>query len=299
MEADAKYSFSAYSMESYEKYVGETEMDRSFVPYEKLSFLGEFASFHKGFPYYEYYFKAENGAQVWLELKTGFIMQTHYLDNSWMLEVDPPEQGSLLSLTAGAREDVDYFKEKTCFCMVDGVQFIYTWNSRVEDMVLSEIRWYSIEKASTYTIHLNTSYGDPVFTETAFESGFYAEITNLSTWPKARTRLMQATGDVLGDSEESSTDSTTDLPADDETVDVSTETATLTDAAPTDGTVDTPSTDGNAPDAPLTDGTDAASTDTPADPAPFPWVWVIVPAGVVLIAAAVTTALVINKKKKQ
>ncbi|MBP3299912.1 MAG: hypothetical protein J6M34_00215 [Clostridia bacterium] len=34
-------------------------------------------------------------------------------------------------------------------------------------------------------------------------------------------------------------------------------------------------------------------------PAPFPWVWVIVPAGAVLIAAAATTALVIRKKKKQ
>ena len=66
----------------------------------------------------------------------------------------------------------------------------------------------------------------------------------------------------------------------------------------TDGTVDAPSTDGNAPDAPLTDGTDAASTDTPTDPASFPWVWVVVPAGVVLAAAA-TAALVIRKKKKQ
>ncbi|MBP3301473.1 MAG: hypothetical protein J6M34_08240 [Clostridia bacterium] len=91
----------------------------------------------------------------------------------------------------------------------------------------------------------------------------------------------------------------TDVPTDEGVVDVSTETATLTDVPSTDGTADAPSTDGNASDAPLTDGTDAetADTDTPADPAPFPWVWVIVPAGVVLIAAA-TTALVIRKKKK-
>ena len=82
----------------------------------------------------------------------------------------------------------------------------------------------------------------------------------------------------------------TDVPTDEGVVDVSTETATLTDAPPTDGTTS---------DVPLTYGTDAASTDTPTDPASFPWVWVIVPAGVVLIAAAATTALVIRKKKKQ
>ncbi|MBP3300369.1 MAG: hypothetical protein J6M34_02545, partial [Clostridia bacterium] len=38
--------------------------------------------------------------------------------------------------------------------------------------------------------------------------------------------------------------------------------------------------------------------DIPSAPAPFPWLWVIVPAGVVLIAAA-TAALVIRKKKSK
>ena len=39
-------------------------------------------------------------------------------------------------------------------------------------------------------------------------------------------------------------------------------------------------------------------SDIPAEPTPFPWLWVIVPAGVVLIAAA-TAALVIRKKKSE
>ena len=88
-------------------------------------------------------------------------------------------------------------------------------------------------------------------------------------------------------------------PTDEGTVDVSTETATLTDAAPTDGTDDALSTDGNASDAPLTDGTDAPPSDTPADPTPFPWVWVIVPAGVVLVGGGTAALLLLRKKKKQ
>ena len=234
VKAELEFGVSAYSLEEYNKYVAEEALDRSFIPYEKLSFLGEFASFHKGFPYYTYFFKAENGERVRFQLKEGNRMDPSK-DYFKIIEIDPPKEGTLLGLTAEVKSFLKKQEYNLCFFLVDDALFMYEWNSKVEDMVLAEIRWYSEEKASTYIIHLNEAYRDPAFTEDAFESGFYAEITNLSTWPKAHARLLGATGDVL---------------------------------------------------------------EPPTDPAPFPWVWVIVPAGVVLIAAA-TTALVIRKKKKQ
>lgn len=247
-KADPDFGFFANSLEEYNKYVAEEELDRFFIPYEKLSFLGEFASFRTGFAYNAYFFKVKDRERVRFELKEGNYMESPSRVYSKIVEIDPPKEGTLLGLTSEAKSFLEKQEYNSCFFMVDGVRFTYDWNYHVEDMVLAEIRWYNVEKASTYIIYLNEHYRDPVFTEDAFESGFYAEITNLSTWPKARTRLMQATGDVLGGSEESSTDST---------------------------------------------------TATPAEPTPFPWLWVIVPAGVIIFCGALTAVLLIRKKRKQ
>ena len=253
VKADLAFGFSARSLEEYNKYVAEEELDRSFIPYEKLSFLGEFASFHKGFPFYTYFFKAENGERVRFELKEGNCMDPSN-DYFKIMEIDPSKEGTLLGLTAEVKSFLEKQEYNLCFFLVDDALFVYEWNYKVEDMVLAEIRWYSEEKASTDIIHLNEAYRNP-FTAEAFDSGFYAEITDLSTWPKARARLMQATGDVFGVSEDDLTNSV--------------------------------------------EGDSLAITDNaPASAAPFPWLWVIVSAGAVLIIAAIAV-LFIRKKKTQ
>ena len=193
-EADLEFGFSAYSQEEYERYIEEEELYRSFIPYEKLSFLGEFASFHHGFSSYTYFFTVKNGERVRFDLKEGNHMGSPY---SKIVEIDPPHEGTLLCLTLESKSFLEELGYQSCFFMVDDVQFTYDWNHFVDDMVLTEIRWYSAEKKSTYIIYLNATYREPIFTEDAFESGFYAEIENLSTWSEARTRLLGATGDMF------------------------------------------------------------------------------------------------------
>ena len=105
---------------------------------------------------------------------------------------------------------------------------------------------------------------------------FRKELMHVDTAQNAINRLLVATGfDPL----------VVVPPADDEALKTS---GGAVDALPTDS-IDTLLSDGAA---------SSTLTDLSGDSSPFPWVWVIVPAGVVLIAAA-TTSLVIRKKKKQ
>ena len=100
------------------------------------------------------------------------------------------------------------------------------------------------------------------------------------------------------------TDSTTDLSIDEGTGEV-TDTANAEDATGTAGnsatTDPTPSTDGTDSPAVSTDTLLPTSSDpaTPAEPTPFPWLWVIVPAGVIIFGGALAAVFLIRRKRKQ
>ena len=83
-----------------------------------------------------------------------------------------------------------------------------------------------------------------------------------------------------------------------------TDTANAEDATGTAGnsatTDPTPSTDGTDSPAVSTDTAPTSSvTATPAEPTPFPWVWVAVPAAAVLVGGGLAAAVVLLRKKKK
>ncbi|MBP3301495.1 MAG: hypothetical protein J6M34_08350 [Clostridia bacterium] len=291
-----------YSKEEYDRVVAELDLPDYMIYYEDIAFLGEFRSCARVAP--------REGSPDVIEYTVFYGEEEHVPVGFRVLGYDHFfYKGS--RMTSFPSKNVSFNED----AVVEGAlgskkyylmgEFLLAY-SQVDGSLYS-VSWLNKERGLLYELQ-NLPSKIPV-------EGFYADLFNAETFEKTAMLLYDLTvhgkkvdPTIYGDQTSSSGFSTnsvsgnpavTDLPTDEGMVDVSTETAPLTEAPPTDGTVDAPSTDGNASDAPLIDGTDAETANTPADPAPFPWVWVIVPAGVVLISAAATTALVINKKKKQ
>ena len=259
--------YTTTDQEECKDYIAEHKIE--WVPsYEDVSFLGDWERFTWSdlgdYENFSYTMKCPSGEGVHVIN----YRETHGFDElSSMLssyqESPYPSDGWLFP--EESRRDQFYYKFENFY-------YFYGYQ-KYEKRFYSLILWFDEVKPCEGKISFSCS--DTELCD------FRKELMHVDTAQNAINRLLVATGfDPLE----------TAPPADEGAVKTS------------DGTVDAPATDGTDSSAVSTDTAPAeidTATPAPAEQTSFPWLWVMVPAGVIIFGGALTAVLLIRKKRKQ
>ena len=205
------------SKEEYDRFLAETELPSGFVPYESISFLGEFQEFKWSDGYKEYY-----NYSVKCPEKEGFHTIYCYLESSPVVGrgdsaiLSLPEKGDLQNLPlSGGEGPFDWAN----YYQIGDFYYRYTCNG-VEFCKLRSMDWYNADKSLQFSISF--SCGSDM-------CDFRKELMGFNTAPRAVNRLLSATG---GEPVPLAENSTTDITSPNGMDAASTSTDTPADPSP-------------------------------------------------------------------